>query len=198
MQISDVDLFEAGKPRSIWFDINGLMRAWAPPAKQRARGKRKAKFAASIVTAAMIGCSVTAHAIVEPLQLSLAWPAEQTAASTKHLLLQSIKQLRRLKADWNGHPSPQPIERSISIAEWILPQLPDIVADARAGINGDGHVFLRFRRGDKVAYLTVEPKFMHLLFIEPGQPNLYVDDEQFGGRILPARIKSILEERLKS
>ncbi len=197
MLISDVDLFEGGKLRSIWFDIHGLLKAWTPTANGKARPKRKAKFAASIAAAVMIGCSVTAHAFIEPLQLSLEWPAEHTAASTKHSLLQSLKQLRRLKADWDGHGSPQPVERSISTAEWILPQLPDVVADAQAGINGDGHVFLRLRRGEKIAYVTVEPKAMHLLYIEPGQPNVYIDDEQFSGRVLPANIKKVLEERLK-
>ena len=195
----DIDLFQTGKPRSIWFDLHGLLKAWTKPAAAKARPKRKAPFSArTIAAAAMLGFAATTHAISEPVQLSLAWPIEASAASTKHALLQSLKSIRRMKADWDGRGAPAPVERSISVAEFILPQLPDVVADARAGLDADGHVYLRLNRGSKVAYITVEPKAMHLLYTEPGHPNVYIDDEQFNGRVIPASIRKVLDERLKS
>ena len=195
-----IDLFESGKLRSIWFDFHGLLKAWKPRREDsESRPRRKARaFATSIVASAMVGFSTMAHALAEPLQLTLAWPVEASPASTKYQLLQSLRDIRRLRADWNGRGAPAPVERSVSVAEFIVPQLPDIVADARAGVDADGHVFLRLNRGTRVAYITVEPKVMHLLYTEVGQQNVYVDDEQFNGRVIPAKIKKILDERLNS
>ncbi len=197
MLISDGDIFEAARPRTVWFDVHGLMRSWRRRAESLSRPRRRAKYVAA-VAAALIGCSMTAHAVVEPVQLTLNWPAEKTAAATKHSLLQSLKRLRHLKADWNGRGAAAPVERSISIAEWILPQLPDVVADAKADLDGDGNVLIRIKNGEKIAYLTVEPKVMHLLYIEPGQPNIYIDDAVVTGKMIPVDITKVLGERLNS
>lgn len=196
---NDIGLFEIGKLRSIWFDINGLMTAWRPAAKARKpRRKRGQAFKAMMTAAAFaFGASTAATTQAmqtqEPMQLSLTWPVDPTPALTKYHLHQSLKGLRRLKANWDGRGAAAPIERSISVAEYILPQLPNIIADAQAGLNGDGHVFLRIARNNRVAYITVEPRTMHLFYVEPGSPNVYIDDEQFNGKIVPAAIKKTLE-----
>ena len=195
----DIDLFEYGKLRSLWYDLHGLLKTAASARDKPKRPRRKLTFAACVAGSLLsFNAATSVFAAAPPGQLSFAWPQPLTAALTKKSLLESLKRVRQLKGGWNGHSAAKPIERSVSVAEYILPQFPDIVADARAGVDADGNVFLRFSRRDKVAYVTVEPKLMHLIYMEPGQPNVYIDDEIFNGKILPASIKNVLEKRLKS
>ena len=109
------------------------------------------------------------------------------------MLLDSLAKIRSLPADWTGYSAPAPVEKSVVAAEQILPALPNIVADALAGLDGDGHVFLKFWRGEKVAYLTVEPNLMHLFVTAPGKPNISIDAAKFQPRVVPEKIVSVLK-----
>lgn len=189
-------LFESGLIRNKWFDVFGLLRADEPKPVRTNPRRRKHSFAAyCLAGASVVGLNATVEAFAEtpPGQASLVWPQAPTAESTKQLIVHSIKQLRTLKKDWNGYESAAPVERSLTAAEYIVPQLPDIVVDAQAGLDADGNVFLRLSRGNKVAYVVIEPKLMHAVVVNPGQASIYLDDEPFQGKILPARIKTALE-----
>lgn len=187
-------IFEAVKVQQ-WFDVDGLLKAWKPETRAP-RPKRKLAFAASVAAAATVLGMNLAHTIAVPVQAAVTWPTEQTPASTREALQNSLNVVRGLPNKWDGRHAPKPNQRSVQVTEYILPQLPDIVAEARAGIDDEGNVFLRLARSNRVAYLTVEPRSMHLLFVEEGQRNVYIDDEPFNGKILPANIKRILDERL--
>jgi hypothetical protein len=196
--MNDLELFEDVKIRRKWCDLQGLLKAWAPSPKHTDRPRRKLTWAASVVVSSVIGFNVAATALAPPGQATLVWPTPPTAAYTKQSLLESLQKIRTLGADWTGHSAASPVEKSVSAAQHILPQIPDVVADARAGVDGDGNVYLRLKQGDKVAYLTVEPKLLHLLYMEPGKDNIYIDDEQFKGKVLPARIKKVLKDNFVS
>lgn len=198
--MSNTKIFEDVKIRGTWYDEQGLLKTSPPFRKHTGRPRRKLAWAASLIAFSLIGMNVaaTVYAPSPPAQATLVWPSPPTAAYTKQSLLESLLKIRRLGVDWTGYSGASPLEKSISAAERVLPQLPDIVADARAGVDGDGHVYLRLQQGEKVAYLTVEPRLIHLLYMEPGKPNIYIDDEQFKGKVLPSRIKQILAGNLIS
>ncbi len=203
--MDDIALFEDVKIRAAWFDPHGLLKSAAVRAaeagrKVAARTRRAAKTGLIIAATSLIGLNVAARAstIDVPTQLSLSWPAAPTAQYTKQQLADALHELRRHGDDWNGTEITKPVAKAMAAAETILPQLPDIFADATAGIDGDGGVYFRMKQGEKLAFLTVSPPSMHLLYMEPGQPNLYIDDEQFKGKVLPARIRRALDEKLAS
>lgn len=192
--LNESDVFESSNLRSAWFDFQGFLKSWVRPERGRKPVRRKAPFAALLATAAISLVSI-ADAVMQPVQLTLALPIEQSALATKHALLESIKSLRLHRGEAMSYGAPAPVERSLTVAQYIIPQFPDVVADARAGLNDEGNVFVRFSRGEMVAYVTVEPKAMHLLVMEPGRPNVYLDDEKFGGKVIPDSIKRVLAER---
>src|SRR5258708_25543173 len=192
--MTDTQIFEDVRIRAKWYELNGLMRAWTPKKKREGpQRKRGVKWAASFIASSLIGASV-ATATLFPIssQAVLVWPANPTAEHTRQMLADSVQKLKAIKGDWTGYSTPAPLEKSLKAAEHILPQLPNVLADAQAGVDGDGHVYFRLRQGDKVAYLTIEPRLMHLFYSEPGKENIYVDDEQFKGKILPARIRNLI------
>jgi hypothetical protein len=197
--MTHVDVFESSRLRAVWYDTHGLLKAYKPEPRPK-RPKRQRDFIATFLggVALSMGMLVDAVAAAEPpSQGALAWPTAKWRLSVQEALQDSLKKIRALKPGWNRE-APAPVERAISVAEYILPQLPDVPADARAGVDDQGNVFLRLHRGDRVAYLTVEPKVMHLVYMEAGQPNVYIDDAEFSGKILPLSIKKVLDERLKS
>lgn len=196
----DSDLFEFGKIRSLWYDLNGLLKAVVP---SRRIGKRKLRNAAAAVVlaaASLVSFNATAKAFTVglPTQFTLEWPAPPAAAYTKQSLSDALYAIRRAGADWNGTALTEPVSKSVIAAETILKQLPNFVADATAGVDGDGNVYFRLKQGERIAYLTIEPKLIHLLIVEPGRPNVYIDDEQFKGKVLPARIRDVLTEKMAS
>ncbi len=129
----------------------------------------------------------------------VAWPAlAPTVVPPAVALKELLQKIRELKADWNGQGAVAPVRAAIEAAEFVLGQLPDVPMNARAGVDPEGHVFLRLNRGNQLAYLTVEPRVMHLLVTEPGLPNVYIDDAGFNGKIIPEKIRKVLNERLKS
>lgn len=198
--MTHVDVFEAARVRALWFDIHGLLKAYRPERVRAKRPKRQRDFVATFLGGMALCLGMTAEAVASvepPTQVSLAWPTAESLLSVQDSLRDSLKKIRTLKAGWN-RSAPAPIERAVSVAEYILPQLPDVRAEARAGVDDEGNVFLRIHCGDRVAYLTVEPKIMHLVYMENGKPNVYVDDAPFGGKVLPESIKKVLDERLKS
>lgn len=173
---------------------NGIMKPLvptAPPARHQRRGIR---WFAPIVVSSLIGLSIAAYqlAATAPAQATLAWPTPPTAALTKQSLSDAIKEIRKLSDDWNGHNAPPPAQRSIAAAERLVQELPDVVARAHAGINSEGNVYFRLAKGGKTVYLTIEPDLIHLLYMEPGKDNVYIDDEQFRGKKLPAAIRRAL------
>ncbi len=188
-----VALFDSMNLRDLWFDADGLLRAYQKATKMAAKPRRKITFKA-IVGASLIAATTAALAKTPPGQAIVTWLSAPSEASIRKSLEQSLQNLRRLKAHWNGIEAPAPIERSISAAQYILPQLPALHGDATAGVDSEGHVFLKFARGDRVAFLTVEPRVMHVVYMQPGQATVYEDDEQFNGKVLPENIKKVLSK----
>ncbi len=190
-------LFDSTKLRNLWFDTEGLLRAYRKPKPGRgtARPRRKIRYglAKAVVFGTLAAATAPAFATAAPMQMSLTWPTLATEASTRQFLEQSLKGIRQLKAHWSGQDAAAPVERSISAAHYILPQLPELSGDATAGVDSDGNVFLKFTRGERVALLTIEPRAMHLAYMQPGTPTLYKDDEQFNGKVIPANIKKVLD-----
>jgi hypothetical protein len=201
--MDDISIFEDVRIREAWFDPYGLLKSVAKRAaegsrKVRAHARRAAQTGMIIVASSLIGLNSAVHATTPevPTQLALQWPAEPTAQHTKQLLADSLHAIRRTSDDWNGIELTKPAPKSMAAAQTILQQLPDIFADASAGVDGDGNIYFTMKQGEKIAFLTVAPPSMHLLYMEPGHPNLYIDNEQFKGKVLPARIKSVLDEKL--
>jgi len=192
-----VSLFDSTKLRDLWFDAQGLLRAYTKPKPHRANARPRRKLhdgvGKAVVFGTLVAATTLALAMPAPMQLSLTWPTLPTEASTRQYLEQSLKGIRQLKANWAGLDTPAPIERSISAAHYILPQLPELKGDATAGVDSDGNVFLKFTSGNRVAILTIEPRMMHLAYMQPGTPTLYRDDQQFNGKVIPTNIKKVLD-----
>jgi hypothetical protein len=199
--MDDTALFEEGKIREAWFDVHGLMKTVSRRVvRVGTRVRRSARTGLIIVASSLIGWNASVHAITPevPTQLTLQWPTGPTTQHTKQLLSDALHAIRRSGEDWNGVVLTKPAPKAMAAAETILPQLPNFFADATAGVDGDGNIYFRMKQGEKIAYLTVAPPLMHLLYMEPGEPNLYIDDEQFRGKVLPARIKQVLDKKLAS
>ncbi len=194
--MDDVRIFSDTKIRDIWYDVHGFLRTIVP-AKKVGSGKKRGKSVFAAVASVLVAASIASSAIAAsvPTQLMLQWPAPPTAALTKQSLADALHQLRRTGADWNGAKLSEPDSKALVAAEKILPQLPNFVAEASAGVDGDGNVYFRLRQGPKLAYLTVAPRTMYLLVMQSGKESIYIDDEPFK-KLLPARIKRILEDNL--
>lgn len=182
-----------------WFQ-DGVTLLITSTTQSRAAVVRKAKRTNDLaktfvvgVTAGLVVATATAHAVMPVRATAIALPDSATPSVTKKALIESLQKIRALPVDWTGYSTPVPEERSIVAAEQIVPALPDFVADAVAGVDGEGHVFLKFKRGEKTAYLTVEPVEMHLFLTAPGQENIYVDGERFSPRTIPTKILSVLK-----
>lgn len=191
-----VDIFTDAKIRDAWFDANGLSKAWEAP-KEKNRPKRNVWFA-SIVFAMNTLAVATLVLPPVPAQAVVMWPTGPTAESVKESLRDSLRALKSLRQGWGGHEIAAPVRESLMAAERILPQLPNFFVSAKAGVDGDGNVYFRLSKGSKVAYLTVEPKLLHLLCTEPGKTNIYIDDQKFKGNTLPPRIIRVLTENLRT
>ena len=203
--MDETALFEATKIRSAWFDVQGLLKSATKRAaevgrKTGTRARRAVRTGLLIAASSLIGFNTAVHAVAPevPTQMTLHWPADPTAQYTKQQLADALHAIRRTADDWTGTQYTRPTPKAMAAAQTILQQLPDFFADASAGVDGDGNVYFRMKQGDKLAFLTVAPPSMHLLYMEPGQPNLYIDDEHFKGKILPARIKHVLDDKLAS
>lgn len=194
-----IDLFDVGRVRKLWYDHQGLFKS-VQRIERPPRPVRRAAFVARVASATLaLNAAALAFAAEEPGQVSVAWPAsEARAIAVVDVLNESLQKMRDLKSNWNGQGAPAPVQQSIAAAQYVLNQLPNVHMNASAGVDPEGHVFLRLNRGSRLAYLTVEPRSMHLLYIEPGQPNLYIDDEPFKGKIIPANILAVLNARLKA
>lgn len=116
----------------------------------------------------------------------------------KKALLESLSKIASLGDNWQGQDAHVPSRQAVTAAEQIVPTLPNIIADASAGVDGDGNVYFKLQKGEKFAYLTVEPTTMHLLVIAPGEKNVYLDDVKFQPRELPSKIRRTLEQKLVS
>ena len=177
---------------------NGMLSLLEPSPVPKSNLKRKGLGSSSMLAAMLVSLNIAAvvHAPCPPGQSALIWPTPPTAAFTKQALMESLKKIRSLGADWTGHSSPTPAAQSIKVAEAMVPLLPDVVADAQAGVDADGNVYLRFKKGQKIAYLTVESNLMHLLVMTPGAETVYIDAEQHRGKKLPSKIRVALEGSL--
>ena len=193
-------IFEATKIRTAWYDVYGILKEIARPSLKPAKKRSFATTLFVVVASSLIGLNASTAAVAPrvPTQLTLEWPTGPTATYTKQQLSDALHAIRKSGADWNGESIVAPAERAIVAAERILPQLPPIVAEASAGVDGDGNIYFRMKKEQKLAYLTIEPKLMHLLVMETGQPNVYVDDAQFSGKVLPPRVKELLAKKFTS
>lgn len=114
----------------------------------------------------------------------------------KNALLSSLKSIESLVDNWQGYGAPAPSKQAVAAAKQIVPSLPNITAGASAGVDGDGNVYFKLQKGEKLAYLTVEPSIMHLLVMVPGGKNIYIDDAKFNPRELPSKIRQALEHEM--
>jgi hypothetical protein len=197
----DTILYDAFEPYivSAW-QVDGMVKRVEQPAKRANRQPRHKEWFSSLAlsTALAIGAATAQATVLPPGQASLKWPTAPSVSFTKDVLLEGLRKIRDFHGDWLAEPKGPPNAASLTAAANIVPQLPNLVADARAGVDGDGNVYLRFRKDDKTMYLTVEPHLIHLLLMQPGQPNVYIDDENFKGKILPGKIRGVLATHLAS
>lgn len=120
----------------------------------------------------------------------------ELSSLTKQALLESLKSVALLGDNSNEDDVLTPSRQAIVAAEQIVPSLPNLNADASAGVDGDGNVFLKLQKGEKIAFLTIEPTTMHLLVMSSGAKNLYIDDVKFKPRQLPPKIRLMLEQEM--
>jgi hypothetical protein len=83
--------------------------------------------------------------------------------------------------------------KAVRVARIISHQLPVPVAPT-VGVNRKGNIFLHFKSPRGEAYLTLEPKALHMYCTMAGRANVYIDDEPFSGQRLPKRVRDQLEE----
>lgn len=144
-----------------------------------------------------INISALAQTVNLPNQsASVCSHAPEPGYLTKKALLESLKSIASLGDNWQGQDTPAPSRQAVTAAEQIVPALPNIIADVSAGVDGDGNVFFKLQKGDKLAYLTIESATMHLLVMAPGRKNLYIDDVKFQPRQLPSKIRQSLEQEM--
>lgn len=192
-----ISIFDEVKIRNQWFDSEGLARAWTESPKTiTRRPKRNAPWIASMIVAVAFSAASSVTLAAPPGQVVMTWPTPATAQSAKDNLRFSLRTIKKLGKDWSGNPGSAPVRESIDAAERLLPQLPNIALDARAGVDGDGNVYLRLSKGTRVAYLTVEASLLHLFYTDAGNDNVYIDDQKFKGSVLPSRIVQVLSEKL--
>jgi hypothetical protein len=194
--MNEFESFEAYDVAS--WQASGVIKPILAPASPAQRQRRAKDFFVNIVASATIGLTVAGYSLVTveaPATAALEWPTKPTAALTKQSLIEALRAVKSLNADWNGHAAPAAAQASVAAAERLLLELPDVVADVRAGIDDDGNVYFRLAQGEKVAYLTVEPDVLHLVCMTPNKGNVYVDDEHFRKK-LPATIRKALTTTL--
>ena len=193
--MNEFELFQTYDVAS--WQASGVIKPVAVSVAASRRRRRAKDHLVSVVASTMLCLSVIGYnlPVNAPAIATFDWPAKPTAALTKQSLADALKALKRLGPDWNGHSAPAPAQASLSAAERLVPELPDVVAEARAGVDDEGNVYFRLAQGDKVAYLTVEPELLHLVCMTPGKDNYYVDDEQFRKK-LPATIRKALTTTL--
>ncbi len=167
------------------------------PAVATRRQRRVKDFFVDVATSTMLCLSIVGYnlPVDTPAAATLDWPTRSTAALTKQSLTDALKAIKRLGPDWNGYVAPAPTQASLTAAERLIPELPDVTADARAGVDSDGNVYFRLAQGERVAYLTIEPERLHLVCMTPDKGSYYVDDEQFRKK-LPANIRRALATTL--
>jgi hypothetical protein len=83
--------------------------------------------------------------------------------------------------------------KSVRAARIVSHQLRTTVTPT-VGIDDEGNVFLHFQNERTEAYLTLQPRAMHLFCKVSGKPNIYIDDVPFVGQKLPAKIREQLAE----
>lgn len=198
----DTILYDTFEPYIVGaWQVDGLVKRVEQSGKRVKRQSRHKEWFSSLALSAVLAVgTATAQAtvVVPPGQASLNWPTAPSVSFTKDVLLEGLRKLRDFHGDWLAEPKGAPNAASLTAAANIVPQIPNLFADARAGVDGDGNVYLRFRKDDKTMYLTVEPHLIHLLVMQPGQPNVYIDDEKFKGKILPTKIRGVLAANLAS
>ena len=168
--------------------------------KSRARAAGKGSLNGVVFTV-MLGLtqniSSLAYAAPTPIQVDTARSfVPEQASLTKQALLNSVRRIASLGDNWNGQGAIAPLKQAVSAAEQIIPALPHISAKASAGIDGDGNVYLKLEKDNKIAYLTVEPAFMHLIVMADGKKNLYIDNEKFNPGKLPPKVREALETQM--
>ena len=157
------------------------------------------EFLVNLSATALMGFAVATPsmaAVKGPATALLEWPAKPTATLVKQSLADVLEAVKGLKDDWNGHAAFAAARASVAAAERLLPELPDLVAEVRAGIDDERNVYFKLSKNDKVAYLTVEPNALHLVCMSREQGNVYVDDEPFRKK-LPIAIRNALTSILK-
>lgn len=188
-----------------WFD-DGLMvnapRAGHHHGPNRAERRWKNRTVTGTMSLLAAGAAIVAGSLfVDPAATSgttvIATPHELHASpSLGQRLADALQAIRRTGDDWNGSELTKPAPKSVAAAEAILAQLPEYFTEASAGVDGDGNIYFRMKQGEKLALVTIAPPTMHVVYIEPGQPNVYIDDEHFKGKVLPVRIKRLLNEKM--
>lgn len=179
------------------WQASGVITPIAMPAAAPRRRRRAKDYLVSVVASTVLCLSIVGYnlPVDTPAIATLDWPATPTAALTKQLLADALKALKRFGPDWNGYSAPAPAQSSLTAAERLIPELPDVAAEVRAGVDDDGNVYFRLAKGDKIAYLTIEPELLHLVCMTPDKGNYYVDDEPFRKK-LPATIRKALTTTL--
>lgn len=165
------------------------------PSKTEAASRTRTGALVALVAAATVGASFP-NFLEWRGQTAVAYPATGRSLNLiQNALSGALKSITSLGDDWQGTNSVRPTHQSIKAAEYLIPTLPAISAKAGAGVDGDGNVYLKFEKGEKLAYLTVEPAILHLLVMRP-QGNLYIDDVRFEPGKLPSKILKALEQEM--
>jgi len=156
--------------------------------------RAKACFVSLIVGAAIAVGQV--QAAQAPSQLSFLWPSKPDATHTKQRIADSLQRIKEFHPKGVQFSIAEPDRQSLQSAAILIPQLPNIAAEAAAGVDEDGLIYFRFQQGSKVAVVTIGVNEMHALYMEPGQESVHIEDEEFRGKKLPAKIKKLLETKM--
>lgn len=114
--------------------------------------------------------------------------------NTSQRLQSALEELRERTEDLSEFFNTPVSRDAILAAERIAPQLPDTLPEGKIGFDEEGDVFLSFHRGDKSAFLTVEPDKLHLLVKGGGQSSRYFDDVPYHDFKIPRKVIEELSE----
>lgn len=125
-------------------------------------------------------------------------PSTGSAMDYRRELLETLNEMAKLKAGWNGDDSPKPKAQSIAAAKSVVRALPTTAATVTIGLGGDGNVFIHAsHEAGREVYITVEAAKLHLLAKAPGRESEYIDDERFDRKVVPGNILEAFQRNLQ-
>jgi hypothetical protein len=195
--------------RADWLSNDGVTYSFISRARERKKVSRDPSWKILLGVAAVC-VGVTASTVAIGAQLLEVTRSQSTikAASLKDLPAPDVGLSGDLRAKLarialNGAMGPVEKDRqvdpaSLRAAERIVDLLPPMDVTSKVGLDDEGCVYFHFAAGLTHAYLTVEPRMLHLLVRERGHEARRLDNVSFEGDVLPERVRRVLQQGLRA